>query len=514
MHRTLARFATTFALCLLSISVLSKPLHADDAKKKLPNIVYVLADDLGYHELGCYGQKKIRTPNIDRIAREGMRFTQHYSGSPVCAPSRCVLLTGLHTGHSIVRNNWEGGGWGKDAKEGQYPLPKGTQTLGRYLQSAGYRTAAIGKWGLGGPGTSGAPNLQGFDLFYGYLCQRVAHNYYPTHLWRNDKKDMLEGNDWFHSHQKIEEPLATEAEYFRRFARKTYAPEKMSEEALRFVRENKDRPFFLYYPSPIPHVSIQVPEKRLDEYPREWDEKHYLGQKAYLPHPRPRAGYAAMVTQLDREVGAILDLLDELDLTKNTLVMFSSDNGPTFNGGSDSKFFESAGRFRGLKVSVHEGGIRVPFVARWPEKIRAGSISDHISAFQDVLPTLLDVVGEKPEAPVDGISLLPTLLGRGEQKEHEYLYWELKGQQALRAGPWKAVRTGMHKGVVKTRLYKLDEDIGERRDLAKERPEMLRDMEALLKAARFPSKIFPIPALDGPSAPKPPKTSPEVRERF
>ena len=473
------------------------------AAERIPNIVYVLADDLGYGEVGCYGQTKIRTPNIDRIAREGMRFTQHYSGSPVCAPSRCVIMTGLHTGHAIVRGNKENGGWGPNEPEGQHPLPEGTPTLARYLKKRGYRTAAIGKWGLGGPGTSGHPNRQGFDLFYGYLCQRKAHNYYPTHLWRNEEKHVLPGNDYFRAHQRIKAALTSEKEYFDRYARKHYAPDLMSKEALRFIRENQDTPFFLYYPSPIPHAALQVPRKDLDAYPREWDEKPYLGSKAYLPHPRPRAAYAAMVSHLDRQVGAILDLLDELELADNTIVMFSSDNGPTFNGGSDSSFFSSAGPFRGLKVSVHEGGIRVPMIARWPGKIAAGSTTDHISGFEDVLPTLLEIVGAETTAGIDGISFLPTLRAKGSQKRHAYLYWELGGQQALRAGPWKAVRTGMHRippgGAPQTRLYNLDDDVGERKNLAKERPEVLARMERLLRQAHTPSKVFPIPAVDTPT---------------
>jgi len=259
----------------------------------------------------------------------------------------------MHTGHSIVRNNWENGGWGEDAPEGQYPLPEGTLTLASELARRDYTSACIGKWGLGGPDTVGHPNNHGFDLYFGYLCQRKAHNYYPTHLWRNADKVVLDGNPWFKSHERIAEPLASDAAYQERFAAEHYAPALMLAEALSFVRANKDAPFFLYYPSPIPHAALQVPPEQLAAYPAEWDEQPYLGQKGYLPHPSPRRAYAAMVSHLDMEVGRILDLLDELGLAGDTIVMFSSDNGPTYNGGTDSKFFESTGSLRGLKGSVY-----------------------------------------------------------------------------------------------------------------------------------------------------------------
>jgi arylsulfatase A len=461
-----------------------------------PNVVYILADDLGYGELGCYGQKRIKTPNIDRLAREGMRLTQHYSGSPVCAPSRCVLLTGMHTGHSIVRDNWENGGWGEDAPEGQYPLPAGTLTLASALKPRGYQTASVGKWGLGGPETSGHPNQQGFDLFYGYLCQRKAHNYYPTHLWRNGDKVVLEGNPFFKSHQRLQAQLANDEAYWGQYAARQYAPELMNDEALAFVRANASKPFLLYYASPIPHAALQVPPEDLEAYPAEWDESHYLGQKSYLPHPSPRRAYAAMVSHLDAEVGRILDLLDELGLTKNTIVMFSSDNGPTFNGGTDSTFFESADGLRGLKCSVYEGGLRVPMIARWPGHIAAGTTSEHVSAFQDVLPTMLELTGGEPASDIDGISFAPTLLGTGAQAAHDYLYWEYKGQQAMRRGNWKAVRSHLKKKDLTIELYDLQADRAEQRDVAGDNPELIAEFEELFAAARFPSDVYPIEALD------------------
>lgn len=462
-----------------------------------PNVIYVLADDLGWAELGSYGQDRIRTPHLDRLAAEGLRFTQHYSGSPVCAPSRCVLLTGLHTGHAVVRANWENGGWGEHEPEGQYPLPPETRTLGEAFQEAGYATAAIGKWGNGGPGTTGHPNAQGFDHFFGYLCQRRAHNYYPHHLWRNGERVDLEGNAWFSAHQRLDEPLADPAAYAERYASAQYAPALCRDEALGFVRDHADEPFFLLYASNIPHVALQAPDADLDAYPAEWDAEPYLGQRGYLPHPSPRRAYAAMVSHLDREVGALLDLLDELELADDTIVMFSSDNGPTFNGGSDSAFFESAAHLRGLKASVYEGGLRVPFLARWPGRIAAGSESDHVSAFQDVFPTLAELCGLDVGAEVDGISLAPTLLGRDAQPEHELLYWELRGQQALRAGPWKAVRRKLDQGDTALELYHLGDDESESTDVAAEHPEVVARLEGLLEAAHTPSEAFPLPTIDG-----------------
>jgi arylsulfatase A len=463
-----------------------------------PNIVFFLADDLGYGEVGSFGSELIPTPHIDSIAERGMRLTQHYSGSPVCASSRCVLLTGLHTGHCEVRNNWENGGWGEGDPEGQWPLAAGTATLARQLQDAGYATGAVGKWGLGGPDTTGAPENQGFDFFCGYLCQRVAHNHYPTHLWRNGERLPLGDNAWYHSHQKLAEPLESEEEYYARFDSGVYAHDVMQEQALEFLHANADRPFFLYYASPIPHASLQVPPEWLLPFPREWDEEPYLGTKGYLPHPRPRAAYAAMVAHLDAQVGAVLDTLEELGVADNTLVVFTSDNGPTFNGGTDSTFFASAAGMRGLKCSVHEGGIKVPTVASWPGRIAPGTSSNFASAFEDWLPTLLEVAGRAPATATDGVSLVPTLTGAAGQVPHDHLYWEYAGQQAVREGSWKAVRTRLRKGDLTTLLFDLETDPAERHDLASERPEVLARMEALFLEARTPSEQFPLPAIDLP----------------
>ncbi len=335
-----------------------------------PNIVFIVADDLGYGELGSYGQQHIRTPNLDRLAADGTRFTNHYSGSPVCAPSRAVLLTGLHTGHAYIRDNDEmperGDVWRDLSLEGQRPLLQGTRTIGSMLQEAGYPTGAVGKWGLGGPGSTGEPNKLGFDHWYGYLDQRMAHNYYPIHLWRNGEKDILEGNEYFHPHQRLPEDAdPTDPASYTPYTGTQYSMDRMAEEALQFIRDNKDNPFFLYLPFTIPHVSLQVPEESLEEYLGVLPDTPYRGEKGYLPHRAPRAAYAAMITRMDREIGRIMTLLEELQLADNTVIMFTSDNGPTFNGGTDSEFFNSAGPLRGLKTEIYEGGIRVPLPATY-----------------------------------------------------------------------------------------------------------------------------------------------------
>ena len=463
---------------------------------KQPNLIFILADDLGYGELGCYGQTKIKTPNLDRLASAGMRFTQFYSGSTVCAPSRCTLLTGKHTGHAYIRNNAEKGGWGPDATEGQEPLPASTMTLGRLLQQDGYATGAIGKWGLGGPATSGHPNLQGFDHWYGYLCQRVAHNYYPTHLWRNAEKYMLEENAYFSAHQRLKQPPANPTEY-ERYKGKQYAPDLMIDEALGFIRRQKDNPFFLYYATPVPHLALQVPDDSLEQYHGRWEETPYLGQKGYLPHPAPRACYAAMITRMDRDIGRMLTLLSELGLEENTLVMFSSDNGTTFNGGVEAEFFNSVGPLRGLKCDLYEGGIRVPLIARWPGRIQPGTTSEHLGAFWDVLPTLGEITGAKPPSDIDGISFLPTLLGRTAQQEHQYLYWEYGsrgGGQAVRMGRWKGLRLRLAKQPnAAIELYDLQTDVGEQHNLADQHPEIVKRIGQIMETARTDSKLFPLP---------------------
>ena len=445
------------------------------AEEKKPNIIYILADDLGYNEVGCYGQKKIKTPHIDKLALEGMKFTNHYSGSAVCAPSRCVLLTGKHTGRSYIRNNR-----GRPVK-GQFPISDETVTLGELLQKQGYKTCVVGKWGLGGPDTTGLPNKQGFDHFYGYLDQWRAHNYYPTYLYRNNTQVPLRNPD-FKSHQKIKKAHKN-AKDWKQYSGRDWAEDLMTEECLSFIKKNKDKPFFLYFASPVPHVAIQVPEEAMAEYEGKFPETPYLGQKGYLPHPKPRTGYAAMVTRFDKHIGQIMSLLKELKIDDNTIVIFSSDNGPTFNGGSDSAFFESNKPFSGLKCSLKEGGIRVPMIVRWPGKIKANSVTHHISAFDDVLPTLMELSGGKTPKDCTGLSFLPALLGK-EQKARQYLYWEFGRQQAIRVGDWKLYRTSNKTGKIKSFLYNLKDDVAESKNLAAEKPDVLHKLIKMTKEAR------------------------------
>lgn len=460
-----------------------------------PNFIFILADDLGYGELGCYGQELIQTPNIDRLASEGMRFTQFYSGSPVCAPSRCVLLTGLHTGHSYVRDNYELGGFLDEEEGGQLPLPAGTTTLATILQHNGYITGAIGKWGLGGPGSSGIPTRQGFDFFYGYLCQKQAHNYYPTHLWRNEEWDTLD-NEFFHPHQEFEGDPDELAD-FEKYKGKDYSQDLMAAEALNFIRNNTDHPFFLYLPFTVPHLSLQVPDESLAIYKGKFDEEPYLGEDGYLPHPFPKSAYAAMITRMDKHVGQILDLLKELKLEKNTIIMFSSDNGATFLSQVDTEFFNSHGGLRGHKGNLYEGGIRVPFIARWPGKISPETVSDHIGGFQDIMPTILDIAGiEVPDA-IDGVSIVPELTGKNNQPDHEYLYWEYRsggGWQAIRADHWKALRKGIRTDPdAPIELYDLGNDFIENKDVATEHPEIVAKMKEIMLNARVPSQHFSLP---------------------
>ncbi|MEZ5393614.1 MAG: arylsulfatase [Bryobacterales bacterium] len=481
-----------FAVLTLLAGCSSKPAEEPQAETRSPNVILLLADDLGYAELGAYGQKWIQTPNIDGIARDGIKFTQFYSGQAVCAPSRASLLTGKHQGHAYIRNN--GNPKGMDdlrAKygwefPGQFPLAADEVTLAEILKKKGYATGAMGKWGLGHFGTSGDPNKQGFDLFYGFNCQVHAHNHFPKFLWRNDKKETLPGND-------------------RTLTGETYSEDRFREEALAFIREHKDGPFFLYMPFTIPHLSIQTTEESLEQYKDKIPEQAYE-HHGYLEHPYPHAGYAAMVSHLDRDVGKILALVDELGLGDDTLVMFTSDNGPTYDrlGGSDSEFFESAGPFRGLKGSLYEGGIRVPLVAKWPGKIAPGATTDHQAAFWDVLPTVTEIVGADTPAGVDGVSFAPTLLGHpDEQREHEFLYWEFPaygGQQVVRMGDWKGVRQHMlekdNPDPLKIELYNLADDVGESHDVAAEHPEIVAQIRTVMEREHTPSELFPFPPLD------------------
>ena len=463
-----------------------------------PNIIYILADDLGYGELGCYGQRKIETPNIDRLAESGMLFTQHYTGSPVSAPARSVLLTGLHSGRTQIRGNDEmperGDVWNYRAMiadptlEGQRPLLPGTFTIGTMLQSAGYKTAIIGKWGLGAPHTEGVPNKQGFDFFFGYNCQRQAHTYYPVHLWKNDRRVFLDNDTVPPSIRLPEGADPYDPASYALFELNDYAPDRMFDALTGFVKDNRDNPFFLYWATPIPHVPLQAPGKWVDYYVEKFgDEEPYLGEMSYYPHRYPRAAYAAMVSYLDHNVGRLVQQLKDLGIYENTLIIFTSDNGPTFNGGSDSPWFESGGPFRSErgygKAFLHEGGIRVPMIASWPAVIKPGSVSGHISAAYDVMPTLAEIAGiDKPEN-TSGISFLPALKGKG-QDEHEFLYWEYpgsSGQMAVRIGNMKALRKDMHNGNLAWQLFDLENDPAEMTDISASHPDIIERVEEIVK---------------------------------
>lgn len=465
-----------------------------------PNIIYMLADDLGYGELGAYGQDKIRTPHLDRLAEEGMRFTQHYSGSPVCAPSRGTLLTGFHTGHSQIRDNFEVGGYPDPDELGQMPLDSATFTIGTMLQDAGYVTAAIGKWGLGGRDSYGQPHFQGFDYFFGYLDQQLAHNFYPTHLWRNGERVDLD-NPYFHPHQRFEGDDPEDPAQYAQYSGNEYSLDVMADDALEFLDRHQDEPFFLYLPFTIPHLALQVPDSSLTEYDGQFDEEPYLGDRSYLPHHRPLSAYAAMITRMDAHIGRILDRLDELGLADNTVVMFTSDNGTTYTGGVDADYFESTAGLRGLKGSVYEGGIRVPLIARWPGHIAPGSVSDHVSAFWDMMPTFAELAGTQAPEGIDGVSFLPALLGEANQQPHEALYWEYhglwNGAQAVRMGDWKAVRLGGHDDAnAHIELYDLSTDPYEATDVAEQFPDVVRQMREIMFSrdeARLPEWNFALP---------------------
>ena len=457
---------------------------ARDASTPLrPNIVYIYADDLGYGELGAYGQQKILTPNLDRMAREGLRFTSHYASSPVCAPSRAMLLTGLHAGHSYIRGNYELGGFADEHEGGQMPLPAHTPTIARLLQRAGYATGAVGKWGLGMHDNTGDPNQHGFDSFFGYLDQKQAHNHYPSHLWEDGRRVPL-GNAYFSPHQKLlaapSDPAAYDA-----YRGADYAPDLMTERALAFIDRHREHPFFLYVPYTLPHLALQAPAPAVHSYVGRFEERPYLGEQGYVPSRHPRSTYAAMISTLDGYVGRILEHLRQRGLDDRTLVMFTSDNGPTFTaGGVDRAFFDSTAGLRGGKTELYEGGIRVPFIARWPGRVPAGRMTDHVSAQFDMAATFAELAGAEP-LEGDGISLLPALLGREhEQRTHEFLYFEYPengGQVAVRLGRWKGVKVGMKAQPETTwQLYDLASDRGESTDVAAHHPELLRRLDAVV----------------------------------
>ena len=482
----------TLLAATLTAAALASAHAVQPAQARPPNVIVILADDLGYGELGAYGQRRIRTPRLDRMAADGIRFTQFYAGSTVCAPSRAALLTGRHTGHAYVRDNHELGGFLDEEERGQLALPPDHPTVARALRARGYTTAVIGKWGLGGPESTGVPTKQGFDFFFGYLDQKQAHNYYPTHLWKNEARYPLR-NTYFSPHQKLDGDPADPASY-RKYRGEEYAVDVMTREAVSWLRANAGKPYFLYFAPIIPHVALQVPDAALDQYAGAFPETPYTGDRQYLPQRTPRAAYAAMITYLDTQVGRILDTVRETGVDRNTLVIFTSDNGATFNvGGAPTQFFESNGALRGHKTNLYEGGIRVPMIARWPGRIPPGVTTDHVAAGWDLWPTIAELTGAAPPDSGDGVSIAPTLLGRPGQRTHESLYWEFHAggaSQAVRTGRWKGIRTQITtRPNAPLELYDLDADPRETTDLASKHPDIVRRIERLMQTSRTPATL-------------------------
>lgn len=440
-----------------------------------PNVIFILADDMGYGDLGVYGQQLIETPNIDRLAADGIRFTQFYAGTSVCAPSRASLMTGLHTGHSPIRGNYE------IKPEGQLPLPDATFIMPEMFKKAGYTTGCFGKWGMGFPGSEGDPVKQGIDQFYGYNCQRQSHNFFPDHLWDNEKRVELNNTI---SQQN------------------DYAPEMIQQRALSFMEANQSKPFFMYLSYTLPHAALQLPDgdasfeyykKKFNEEPKEV-KKEWNGL-GYQPQAYPHAAYAAMVSRLDNYVGAVLAKLKTLGLDKNTLVVFTSDNGPHREGGNEPEFFNSGAGFKGIKRQLTEGGIREPMIISWPGKIKSGQVSDHIGAFWDFFPTFSAITGQLAPPNTDGISILPTLLKKGKQAQHSFLYWEFHedgGRQAVRIGKWKAIKEGVIKNPnAQIQLYDLTNDPQENNNLAAAQPDIVKQAERIMQREHVEHKDFP-----------------------
>lgn len=466
-----SRLLSTFLLFSLILPVMSQ--------HRQPNIVLILADDLGIGDIGPYGQEKIKTPNLDKLASRGMRFENFYSGTSVCAPSRSALMTGQHTGHTYIRGNKE------VQPEGQEPLADSIATVALLLKEAGYTTGAFGKWGLGMVGTSGDPLKKGFDEFFGYNCQRQSHRYYPTHLWHNREKVMLEGNDL---QQKIH-----------------YAPALIQQKTLAFIEENQQKPFFLFVPTVLPHAELAGPNDGFyQRYSTSFPETAHKGNgygpnatvSGYASVEEPRATFAAMVSRLDNYVGEIIAKLEELGLSDDTLIIFTSDNGAHREGGADPDFFNSSAGLRGYKRDLYEGGIKAPMLAVWPDKISPASTTPHLAAFWDVLPTFAEVSGVSIPDFTDGISILPTLTGEGKQHKHQYLYWEFHedgGRQAVRADNWKLVRLKVKDGSRTTEeLYNLKDDPTESNNIIRKHGKIAKKLGIYIDEAHQESPIFPL----------------------
>ena len=459
--------------CLSCLLLLNACTHTPSSPsvEVPPNIILIVADDLGYGDLGAYGQTNIKTPYLDQLADEGMMFTDFYAGSTVCAPSRAVLLTGIPVGRNEIRGN-------KEVRPmGQHPLKDQTITLAEVLKTQGYSTGLIGKWGLGAPGSEGEPNRQGFDYFFGYLGQRHAHNYYPEFLFRNTERIPLEGN-------LLPEPKREDGAGHA-IEKTTYSHDLMALEALDFVTENKDQPFFLLLTLTIPHANNEAGQEGMEvpEY------ESYVD----ATWPEPQKGLASMISRMDRDIGLLLDKLDELDIDENTLVLFTSDNGPHAEGGNDPAFFESSGPLRGIKRDLYEGGIRVPLIARWPGTIEQGAVSNHIAYFGDFMATFADLASADAPDEIKSLSIVPTLKGTEEQPEHPYLYWEFYEQgsrQAVRQGEWKAVRQPMFTG--KVELYNLSNDVSESLNVVDQHPDIAEQLVEVMDQAHVTDSLWSI----------------------
>jgi arylsulfatase A len=487
-------------IILLALGLCVGGLQAADAVRK-PNIIFIMADDLGYGDIGPFGQKIIRTPTLDKLASEGMKLTQHYTGSPVCAPARCVLMTGKHPGHAFIRDNREVGEW--YSGEGQFPIPADEPCIAAALKSAGYATAAFGKWGLGGVGSPGDPLKHGFDHFFGYNDQRQAHNYYPPYAVDDDKRLPLPGNSNVVTKVggKIPEGAdPNDPASYASFTGKQYVPDLCNERALQFIRDHKDKPFFIYYPTTVPHLALQVPEDSRAEYAGKLDDKPYTGGKGYLPNQFPRAAYAASITRLDRDIGKLVQLVKDLGLEEDTIFVFTSDNGAVYPlSGTDPVYFKSNGDLRGYKGEIYEGGIREPLIVRWKGHVPANKTSTFVCGFEDWMPTLLDLAGATKFLPktADGISIAPTLLGKN-QEPRPFLYREFHGyggQQAVRVGDWKLVHrqltgTKQKPAAPTTELYNLAADPAERENVAAANLDIVAKLQKIMDAQHTPSKQF------------------------
>lgn len=441
-----------------------------------PNIIYILADDLGYGDLSRNGQRKFTTPYLDLMAGDGMIFTNHYSGSTVCAPSRSTLMTGQHTGHTFIRGNRE------IMPEGQYPLADSVMTVAEMLRTHGYVTGAFGKWGLGAPGTSGDPINQGFDRFFGYNCQRLAHSYYPYRLWNNQDTMWIKANQGQN--------------------KRIYAPDLIQQQLLLWLEEQKDTSFFAYVPMVIPHAELAVPDQYLKKYqgafgeevPYDgYDEGPKYREGPYASQAEPHATFASMVYYLDKQVGEIRQKIKELGLEDNTLIIFTSDNGPHHEGGADPDFFDSNGPYRGYKRDLYEGGIHVPMITSWPGTIQPGDTATELSAFWDMYTTFEELASGSTTTTTDGISLLPLLKGEESSDQHEYLYWEFyekEGKRAIRKGSWKLIQLGMNGNPLPPELYNLETDPGEVINVADTHPGIVNELMLLMEEAHHPSSVF------------------------